>query len=314
MKRLLERPLFPPVAPARPAVLRVMLGAYCLWYLGSRYRLFLSIARSQPTLFRPVGVVSMLPRPVPVRQFRGVLLATLLANTAFLLGWKHRVTGPLFSGLLLWVLSYRNSWSMIYHSDNALVLHALILGLAPAADVLSLDALGRKREAPANASRPDGGLAPLPAESWRYGWPIALLNTATALTYFVAGVSKVVGPSGWGWASGEGMRGQVAVDALRKELLGDGASPLAFALHDKLVLYRILGIGSLAVELGAPLALLDRRLGRVWALAAFGMHWGILFVMDIKFRYQLSGLIFAPFFDVERAAGWLGRATARGIR
>jgi hypothetical protein len=55
----------------------------------------------------------------------------------------------------------------------------------------------------------------------------------------------------------------------------------------------------MAIELGAPLALAHRGLGQVWALAAFGMHWGIYFLMGIKFRYQQSGLIFAPFFDLE---------------
>ena len=30
------------------------------------------------------------------------------------------------------------------------------------------------------------------------------------------------------------------------------------------------------------------------------MHWGIYFLMRIKFRYQLLGLIFASFFDLER--------------
>jgi hypothetical protein len=38
----------------------------------------------------------------------------------------------------------------------------------------------------------------------------------------------------------------------------------------------------------------------IWAAGAFGMHWGIYFLMRIKFRYQLLGLIFASFFDLER--------------
>ncbi|MGH7454288.1 MAG: hypothetical protein ACRENG_23235, partial [bacterium] len=76
---------------------------------------------------------------------RFLLIATLAANIAFIFGWQHRYTGPLFGGLLLALLCYRNSWSMIYHSDNALVFHALILGVAPAAEAWSLDALQRSR-------------------------------------------------------------------------------------------------------------------------------------------------------------------------
>jgi hypothetical protein len=48
---------------------------------------------------------------------------------------------------------------------------------------------------------------------------------------------------------------------------------------------------SLAYNAGAP---------SIWAAGAFGMHWGIYFLMRIKFRYQLLGLIFASFFDLER--------------
>jgi len=300
--RRLDRFWLPEAPAARPAVLRIMLGAYVLWYVGSRYRLFLRIARSDPSLFKPVGVVSVLNQPLPVAVFRRILVATLVANVAFMVGWKHRYSGPVFSGLLLWVLTYRNSWSMIYHSDNALVLHALILGFAPAADALSLDARGRAAAAP----------VPVPVDDWRYGWPVRLMNAATVSTYFVGGVAKVVGPLGWGWARGEALRSQVAVDGLRKELLGEGAAPLASRLHDKLPLFRVMGLSSLALELLAPLALADRRLARLWAVGTFQMHWGILLVMGIKFRYQLSGLIFAPFFEVERVADAVLRRRGRG--
>jgi hypothetical protein len=282
-------------APAtRPAVLRVLLGTYALYYLGRRYSMLMDIARSDPALFRPVGVVYHLRKPVPVAVFRGMLLATYAANAAFILGWRHRHTGPLFGGLLLWVLSYRNSWSMIFHNDNVLVMHALILGLTPSADALSLD--GLSRDARRKGAAPGAGTV----EHWRYGWPVRLMSAVTALTYFLAGVAKLKGPLGWRWASGEALRAQVAVDGLRKELLGEGASPMAHALYDKPALFGVMGFGSLVLELAAPAALLHRRLSRLWVANAFLMHWGIFAVMGIRFRYQMSGLIFASFFDVER--------------
>jgi predicted DCC family thiol-disulfide oxidoreductase YuxK len=71
------------------------------------------------------------------------------------------------------------------------------------------------------------------------------------------------------------------------------------------LLFTVLGFGSLIIELGAPAAMLHKRLGRFWASSAFMMHWGIFFIMGIEFRYQLSGVIFAPFFRVERLATWL---------
>lgn len=279
-------------APAeRPAVLRVLVGLWTLYYLVRRYRMLMEVARTDPALFKPVGVVSGLKKPIPPSAFRALLVATFVANFAFVLGFRHRFTGPLFSGLLLWVLCYRNSWSMIYHNDNATVLHALILGFSASSDALSLDSLLDASESP--------------EPHWRYGWPVKLMSTVTTLTYFLAGVAKVKGPLGWSWAGGESLRGQVAVDGLRKELLGDGASRLAYALYDRASLFRIVGIGSLALELAAPATLLHKRLSRLWATNAYLMHWGILLIMGIKFRYQLSGLIFASFFDAERLVGWL---------
>lgn len=285
-------------APAtRPAVLRILIGVYVLYYLAPRYSMYMKIARSDLSLFKPVGVASNLEKPVPVWVFRGMLIATLVANVLFILGFRHRHTGPLFAGLLLWVMSYRNSWSMIYHSNNVLLLHAMILGLSRSADALSVDSLldATESEDP----------------HWRYGWPIKLMNTVTTLTYFLAGVAKVKGPLGWKWASGESLRSQIAVDGLRKELYAGKAAPLAYTLHNNLFLFTIMGVGSLVLELGAPAALVSKRLSRLWAVGAFQLHWGIFFLMKIRFRYQLLGLIFAPFFDLDRVLRWIELRGAR---
>jgi len=61
-----------------------------------------------------------------------------------------------------------------------------------------------------------------------------------------------------------------------------------------------LAVGSLAAELGAPLALADRRVLRLWSVGAFAMHWGIYAVMGITFRHQMSGVMYGPAFDLER--------------
>jgi len=83
-------------------------------------------------------------------------------------------------------------------------------------------------------------------------------------------------------------------------------------------LFTIMGLLSFIVELGAPLALLNKRLGRLWAATAYLMHWGILFIMAIEFRYHLSGILYASFFDMERVPVWLnalrGRLAARLVR
>jgi hypothetical protein len=286
----LDQSWFVNAPPARLAMLRIILGAYTLYYMGRRYGMLMRIAKSDASLFKPVGVVEPLKEPISPALFRQIFIAMMLANVAFLLGWRHRVTGPLFGGLLMWVLCYRNSWSMIYHTDNAIVMHALILGLTPAADALALDAHTRT--------------TPAPERHWQYGWPIQLMNAVTTATYFLSGVAKFAGPLGVNWASGDVLRSQIAIDGLRKDMLGEQASPLAFALYDKVALFKALAVGSMVIELGAPAAMLHRRAGQAWALNAFLLHWGIFFLMRITFRYQLAGLLFASFFEIERLIEW----------
>jgi hypothetical protein len=289
-------------APAsRLAVLRIVIGCFALWYVGKRFRMYMKIARTPDrSLFQPVGLATIHDRPLAPRTFRAVLITTLLLNVAFIVGWRYRYTGPAFASLLLYLMSYRNSWSMIYHSQNGLVLHALVLGFAPAADALSIDALLGTKQRSATGMPPWIASGQRSRRGWQYGWPIQLINTATMLTYFLSGVAKIVGPLGWQWATGEALRSQVAVDGLRKELLGKGAATMAFQVYNHTALFRIMGLGSLLIELSAPLMLVDKRAARLWVLGTYMMHVGILLVMKIRFQYQLSGVMYAPFFDVER--------------
>jgi hypothetical protein len=276
-------------APAtRLGLTRALIGGYTLVYLARRRSMFRELVRTDPELFAPVGPVRVLRRPVPPRVADALNDATLATTALFTLGSGHRLVGPLHSALLTWTLSYRNSWSMIFHSDNTLVLHTLVLGASRSADAVSADAL-------ASRARP----APHP----RYGWPLQLMNSASTAAYLLAGVAKVAGPSGWGWAHGDGLRRQVAIDGVRKEAFGSEAAPAAYALYRQRWLFTLFAVGSLALELGAPLGLINRKLGRMWALSMFGLHWGIRVIMGIKFRYQLTGVAFVPWFDIERLLG-----------
>jgi hypothetical protein len=270
---------------ARLGVVRFLVGGYTLTRLAPRRSMLRQVVRTDPALFAPVGPARILRRPVSPRVADALNDATLITTALFTLGVRHRLVGPLHSALLTWTLAYRNSWSMVYHDDNMLVIHTLLLGASPAADAASLDAL-------TSTARP----APHP----RYGWPLHLMNTTSTLAYFVAGVAKVAGPSGWSWARGDTMRRHIAVDGIRKHLFGGQVTPTAYSLYRHRPLFTAMGAGTLALELGAPLCLLDRRVGRCWTLAMYGLHWGVRLIMDIPFPYQLSGTSFAAWFDTER--------------
>ncbi|MEJ7637950.1 MAG: hypothetical protein WKF75_08215, partial [Singulisphaera sp.] len=294
----LEAYWFAGVPALRLALLRVLVGAFALWYLLPRYAMFVAVGQSDPSLFEPVGVIAVLSGPMPANVFQLLVIANLVACVAFLLGWRHRQTGPAFAAMLIVVLCYRNSWSMIYHSDNVLVMHVMILALAPGGRRALVRRARRRRRGDLPAADP-WATDPTRAGGTAGRSRLMRHHGADLLRLWVA---KVVGLLGWTWATGEAARGQVAVDGLRKEMLGDGAAPLAFALYESPALVTVMAAGSLALELAAPVAMAHRRVGWLWTLAAFAMHWGIFFVMGIKFRYQLSGLIFASFFPLERVA------------
>ncbi len=310
MSDLLDRFWFVEAPPARLALLRILIGSYSLYYIGSRVGLLDRVAHTDPSLFEPVGITSLLTSPLAPGLSGLIVLLTLGAGILFVLGWRHRYTGPAFGLLLLAVLTYRNSWSMIYHSQNLVVLHVIVLGLTPAANALSLDVLGRSKWGGSVLWRLGTWPTTESATDWRYGWPIRLICSVTALSYFLAGAAKVLGEVGWSWARGEALRSYITRDGLRKELLADGASPLVSVVSEHVELLTIIAVMSLVLELGAPLVLVNPRAARVWAILAFGMHWGIFFIMGIRFRYQLSGIAFAPFFDIEK----LGRLFRRGRR
>ena len=177
------------------------------------------------------------------------------------------------------------SWSMGFHNDNALVLHTIALGATPSADAISVDALVRQ-----HVCSP-GHRVDAVEDHWRYGTPGTAMNLATAAVYLLSGVAKVAGPLGWRWADGASLRSQVEADAIRKDVLQAGGNAPAARLRHHRLLFTGMASGSLALELLAPLALLDRRAGRAWSAAAFAMHWGIKAVMGITFRRQMSGVM-----------------------
>lgn len=282
---LLERFWFPAIAPERLALLRIATGLFALWYMVVRFSMMVKMAAGSARLYEPVGMAQWLASPLSPALFQGLLWLGIGLCVLYIVGWKFRITGPAFALLFLFLMSYRNSWSMIYHNYNGLVLHILVIGFTAAADALSVDTWRRRAVQP----------------HWQYGWPVLLICAATTVTYLLSGLAKVMGELAWEWVDGSAMRSQVAVDTIRKVLLGGGEPTLLFEwLYAHTWLFLVFGLMTMVVELGAPLALLHRKIGYGWVFLAWGMHWGILFIMGIEFPYQLTGVIFLSFLPIEQ--------------
>ena len=287
---------FRPAPPERLAALRIVLGGSALVYAIVRAGHLADVARHSARQFAPVGPVVVLGEPLPSAVVIALVALTIGLGIAFVAGWRFRITGPAFAVALLWVTSYRNSWSMVFHTENLMVLHVLVLGCSRAADAWAFDARGRDA----------------PAAHWRYGWPIELLCRVTVATYFIAGITKLRN-AGLGWVTSDTLRNFVAYDNLRKAELGDLYSPLGVFMVRFEGLFPPLAAVSLIVELGSPLALVHRRIAVVWCALAWSFHLGVLAVMWIVFHYPLLGLAYASFFPMERLlvkVPWFGRVVA----
>lgn len=279
-------------APAeRIAVLRILVGAFALVYLVARAKSLVSPVGFAAAQFEPIGVVKLLSQPAAPAAVYASVGAAILAGAAFVAGFRYRVTAPAFAFLLLWVLTYRSSWGMIFHTENHVVVQVLVLSLAPAADALSYDARHRKKA---------------PKDAARYGWPIRLICLITTVAYMLAGVAKLA-HSGLGWMTSDILRNYIAYDNVRKALLGDGFSPIGAWLVRYAWLFKPLAVWTIVIELFAPLVLFSRRLSRLWVLNIWAFHIGVLLTMWIFFPYQVLGIGFASFFPVERVAQFVRR-------
>jgi hypothetical protein len=293
MGRLAAR-FLAPAPPERLAVLRILVGAYAVGWSLVRLPAHLGHVDQPGSRWQPIGVLAPFSDPLPDAAIIALAIGTPLLGVLYVAGWRFAASGPAFAIALLVLATLDSSWGQIFHTENLMVLHVGIVALVPAA--AHALALGRT----------PGGRPPPGTSHGRYGWPVRLAAVVVVIAYMIAGLAKVR-VEGPGWAGGDVLRNLVAYDNLRKELLGDVYSPLGTHLVGLPWLFPPLAATTVAIELGAWVALLGGRWRTIWVLAAWVFHVGVLALMAILFPYQLSGVAFAPFFRLERLASVVGR-------
>jgi hypothetical protein len=247
-----------------------------------------------------VGVLGWLHDPLPLWVVKTAVAVAVACGIATILGWRYRVTGPLFAAGFLLITTYDNSWQHVAHTENLATLHLAVLAFAPAAHALSLDERRSSR--------------PAVAVDARYGWPVRLMSLITVVTYVIAGIAKQRN-GGLNWITGDVLRNQVANDNLRKIVLGDNYSPVGARLVSHGWLFPPMALGTMIVELGAPLALLRGKVRTVMVSAMWLFHVAILGVMWIVFIYPLTLIAYASLLRPERLADAIdARVRARRMR
>lgn len=273
--------------PERLAAFRIAVGIFAVTYLTIRFPVFWGLADKAPSAFAGVGPLAWRDDPLDDAFVRGALALALTSGVAMTLGFRHRISGPLFAVSVLLLTAYRSSWGQLLHFENLFTLHVLLLAAFPAADAWSLDA------------RRTGGRRRDPTT---YGLALQLACLCVVVTYVIAGIAKLR-LGGTEWALGDTLRNHIAYSAVRLDLLGADGSPLAGPVVRNAWLLPPMALISVVIELAAPIALVGPRLRNVWVAAAWAMHLGIFALMLIGFPYPLFLVAFAPFFALERLVG-----------
>ncbi len=270
--------------PQRLAMLRILTGSFVVAYTVIRLPALLQLTE-RTSGFEGVGAAALLGDAVPDAVVVGVIVVTLVAGIAYILGWQFRWLGPMFAFGWLAIATYRSSWGQLLHFENLFVLHLFVIGFSPAADVWSIDS-GRSRRRRRR-------------EPTSYGWPISLAALFVVVTYLVTGVAKLR-YGGLDWILGDTLRNHVAYAAARLDLLGGDPSPLAPLGVSIGWVWPPIAATAVLIELLAPFALLGGRIRTAWVIGAWILHAGVLAFMFVAFAYPLLVVAFAPFFRVER--------------
>lgn len=255
--------------------LRLLVGVFVVVYLVIRMPLFLELADRSTDRWDPVGLLLLWDTPWPGAVIRAMTIAAVPLAVLYAAGVAFRATGPALAIVLLLLFSYRSSWGQLLHFEHLIFIHVA---------VLAFTAAGRGTDGEAVS-----------------GWPVRLLAIVTATTYVLAAWAKVRfgGPS---WVFGDTLRNHVASASVRRELLGASSPPIGRWLVGQAWAFPVLGLATLAIEFGAPLALVGNRWRNVWVAAAWAMHAGIAVTMYIVFPMPLFLVAFAPLYAFDNGA------------
>jgi hypothetical protein len=273
---LLRLPLawaFGPGDPRQLAALRIGLGSAVALRFATRADVYLSLADQERELFRPRSYMALMDQ-MPSRPTIAIcLVAAIVAAALAAAGlWSRTMLAiALVAALLL--NGMQTSQGKVLHNDVLLVLCLIAIVFARHGDAWSLDRwLMRRRD------RGGGVAAPHVGAGAAYGWPVRIAMLVIALAYLIAGLHKVAGSGGLGWASSDNLRWllYVASDA-------QGHNTVALWIAEHPWIAHLAAYGLLATECLFFLVLLAPRLRWVFVPAVIALHIGTWVTLGLDY-------------------------------
>ncbi len=215
--------------------------------------------------YEPLFFARVLDIPAPTASAMAVTgIALLTLPFVAVLGKGRRVLGPLIAVLYFFWCFVAMTYGKVDHDRVALLTALAVLPTVP----------WRGR----GATGPD-------AE--RAGWALSITQVAFALTYFLAGATKLL-VSGFGWVTLTTLERAIT---RRGTMFGDVLMRIPWVLVP-------MQFAILVWELLSPLMLMRNRLGKLYVYSAIAFHVVSLIGITIYFRSHLVAVI--AFLPLER--------------
>jgi hypothetical protein len=279
---------FPATPLVHLAICRIVaVGAQLFWFFPNLEEHRNLLAKNadfiEPQLLTRV-ITAIVPRDLffTPDNFSLLYWVTAAAGLAALVGLFTR-TSLLVFALGTWVfVAHLFSYGDRHHTEALLAIFLMVLPLAPVGARLSLDALLRRRRAGAGAADP-------PQASDLAIWPLKLTHVLFAMTYFSAGISKLL-YSGPRWLNGYTLQAHTFGDAIER------GHPLGIWLAQQHTLAVALSIFTIALEVGFFVSLFLPRLVPLFLLAALGFQVGLYVTAGYDFFQAMVLLVLLLFF------------------
>ncbi len=275
---------FEPVAPARLAVLRIVLITLQALLFTKPLADHLDLIRFNDSFVNPEPLMRLLTMVVPesVVRTEGVLTAVYYgAWVPALLAVLGVVARPMVAlyALSQWFLVlHRYSYGEKHHPEALFLLVLLLLSLTPCDRALSISAWRKRRQGRhAELNTTDG--------MWVLRTGMVLLSTA----YFMAGLCKMV-LGGFAWMKGPTLQGYMLQDAVRWDL------PVGLWLCRQSEMCTVSSVMAVGFELFFPVILFVPRLAPVFLLMGASFHTGVYITQAAPFfQFIALYLMWVPF-------------------
>ena len=222
-------------------------------------------------------LTTLLPRDAVFNPsvFTAVYWGTFVVGLLALVGLFTRLSLFLFAAGTWLFVAHLFSYGDRHHTEALFAIFLMLLALAPSGERLSVDAAIRRRRT---------GVGGAETSELTF-WPLKLMHVLLALTYFSAGMAKML-HSGLEWMNGYTLRGHTLADALSR------GHPIGLWLAQQHTLALILSVFTIIFELFFWVSLfLPSRWVPLFLLVALGFQVGLFVSAGYDFFQHMVLLV-----------------------